>query len=46
MACDKSLRQRRFAGARLGSNGDDAPPARARMRERIAQAPQVFFALQ
>jgi hypothetical protein len=40
------LDQRGLAGASLGGDGDDPPVARARLRERIAQASQLFFALE
>jgi hypothetical protein len=43
---DESLDQRCFTGPGLGRNGDDPASARARMRERVTQTPQLFFALQ
>jgi hypothetical protein len=46
MACDKSLGQRRFAGACLGGESDDPPPAFASVGEGIAQASQLYIALQ
>lgn len=46
MSGDESLDQSRLTGTGLSGKGDDPPPARARLREGIAQASQLIFALQ
>ena len=46
MGGDESLDQGRLAGAGFGGDGDNPAPACARVREGIAQASQLIFALQ
>src|SRR5882757_10264576 len=46
MIGDKLLRQRRFAGACLGRDCDNPPPAFARKCECIPQPSQLFIALE
>ncbi len=46
MAGNKALRQRRFAGACLGGESDDPPPAFASVGEGIVQAPQLYIPFQ